>query len=140
MAIIRLRALAPFTPVDQRHAGEEESAMKSSWLRPFLRRGGLSCALAIALALAVLPGPARAQDEPSQKIQISVVDGDAVPLSALPIGETLFVGVSGLEPDRSYQVWLFDESGFAVSYYQLTSDDKGRIEPSALWYRSGVHG
>lgn len=113
--------------------------MKSSWLRPFLRRGGRSCALAAALALAILPGPARAQDDPS-KIQISVVDGDAVPLSALPIGETLFAGVSGLEPDRSYQVWLFDESGFAVSYYQLTSDVKGNIEPSALWYHSGVHG
>lgn len=110
--------------------------MKHSWPHPLVRPGGL-CALAAALALAALPGPAAAQ---TKGIQISVVDGSANPLSALPIGESLFVGVSGLEPDRSYQVWLYDESSFAVSYYQLTSDGKGTIEPSALWYHSGVHG
>ncbi|HEX6865358.1 MAG TPA: hypothetical protein VF414_21195, partial [Thermoanaerobaculia bacterium] len=110
--------------------------MKQSWPRPLLQLGGL-CALAAALALAALPGPAAAQ---TAGIQMSVVDGSSNPLSALPIGESLFVGVSGLKPDRSYQVWLYDESSFAVSYYQLTSDGKGNIVPSVLWYHSGVHG
>src|SRR5687768_5530024 len=88
----RASARAPSTLSYQHDAGEEKSAMKHSWPRPLLQLGGFC-----ALALVVLAGPAAAQP---REIQISVVDGNFNSLSALPIGETLFVGVSGLVPDR----------------------------------------
>lgn len=112
--------------------------MKHPWFPPLSRLQRIFV-LSAASLLVGFPGASRAQEEPPP-VEMSIVDGNLAPLGHLPIGETLFVGAAGLEADRSYQVWLFDESGFGVSYFQLTADAGGSIEPSALWYHSGVHG
>jgi hypothetical protein len=58
----------------------------------------------------------------------------------LYVGETVYVGLTGLKPDCSYQAQLLDGKGFMISYYQLTADAEGTIEPAAIWYHTGVVG
>ncbi|MCH9651366.1 MAG: hypothetical protein K0U98_24280 [Deltaproteobacteria bacterium] len=97
---------------------------------------GLASALVCAFLCAFLLTPSAS----AERLEVQLTDDRLKPVSSLVIGESLFVGLNGLEPNSSYQVRLLDESGFMVSYYQLTSDPSGMIEPSALWYDSGVVG
>jgi hypothetical protein len=108
-------------------------SLTSSWKS---RRKGTTAALMAGAALLVLAGAGWAQDPPA----LAVVDANLQPISKLTVGDTLFVGVNGLQPDTSYQVRLSDEKGVLVSYYQLTASLEGNIEPAALWYHTGVDG
>ncbi len=90
--------------------------------------------LAAVCLLATPASPAAAQ------IGVTLTDDTLTPVDELYVGETLYVGLEGLEPDRSYQVQLLDGEGFMVSYYQLTTDADGTIEPAPIWYHTGVVG
>ncbi|HOC43256.1 MAG TPA: hypothetical protein PKJ99_09635 [Thermoanaerobaculales bacterium] len=69
-----------------------------------------------------------------------VEDAHGRGLDRIEVGETLNVGLRGLEPERSYRVELLDHRGRVVSFYQLTTDRLGAIPPAPVWYHSGVIG
>ena len=115
-------------------------------LRNCLPNRSLSCVLkllAIVLSLSLMytgccdlcpPKPC----EPL--LNLILQDSHGRSIDRIEIGQTLNVGIMDLEPNRSYRVELTDEDGRLVSFYQLTSNRNGSIEPSPVWYHSGVIG
>lgn len=73
-------------------------------------------------------------------VNLTLQDSHGHSVSHIEVGQTLNVGLGGLEPNRSYRVELTDDNGQLVSFYQLTSNRNGFIEASPLWYHSGVVG
>ena len=73
-------------------------------------------------------------------INLILQDSQGHSVDQIVIGRTLNVGLRGLEPNRSYRVELTDDIGQLVSFYQLTSNRNGLIEPAPVWYHSGVVG
>ncbi len=115
------------------------SAIESLHLRSGL--GGAPAAVLLGLAL-LLSGCCHLCPtltcRPS--VHLMLEDSRGRSIDRLEIGETLSVGLRGLEADRGYRVELSDDRGRLVSFYQLTSDAGGAIPPSPVWYHSGVVG
>ena len=62
-----------------------------------------------------------------------LLDSHGQNIDGIVVGQTLNVGLTDLEPDRSCRAELTDEQNQIVSFYQLTSNRNGIIEPEALW-------
>ena len=73
-------------------------------------------------------------------LNLALEDSRGRSVDRIEIGQTLSVGLRGLQPQRGYRVELSDERGRLVSFYQLTTDRRGAIPPSPVWYHSGVAG
>ncbi|QSQ24388.1 hypothetical protein JY651_05345 [Pyxidicoccus parkwayensis] len=74
------------------------------------------------------------------------VDTQGNLIDALPIGQSLHVGVVGLQPNTVYEFRMgVDQSELpdlerAVGFARATTDARGQIQPFILWYQSGVVG
>lgn len=83
--------------------------------------------------------PPEKQLTDANKYVLTLLDGHNRPIESLGVGQVLLVGVKGMKRDESVKVTLRDEkSGKIISFYQLTADKNGQIEPSVLWYHTGV--
>lgn len=61
-------------------------------------------------------------------------------IEALAPGDSLSIGLRGLEPGQRVEVFLNDERGREWSYARLNAGRRGEIPPSLFWYQSGVIG
>lgn len=73
-------------------------------------------------------------------LNLVLQDSQGRSLDRIEVGRTLNAGLRGLEPNRSYTVELVDDDLQLVSFYRLTTDRNGVIEPAPVWFHSGVIG
>lgn len=98
---------------------------------------GLFICLLVMVSLSCRP-PEK-QPPPATEYVFTILDGHNRAVESMDVGQVLLVGVKAMKPNESVRVTLRDEgSGKIISYYQLTSSRKGEIEPSVLWYHTGV--
>lgn len=62
------------------------------------------------------------------------------PVEVVETGDSLSVGFRGLSPGAPVQIYLTDDLGKEWSYARLFADKGGSIEPTLLWYHTGVIG
>ena len=55
-------------------------------------------------------------------------------------GDSLSVGLTGLDPGAAVQIYLNDDAGKEWSYARLFADQRGNVEPGLFWYQTGVIG
>jgi hypothetical protein len=98
------------------------------------------CSAVAVLALGVM-GCSLIRPRPcAPSLNLALEDSRGRSVDRIEIGQTLSVGLRGLQPQRGYRVELSDERGRLVSFYQLTTDRRGAIPPAPVWYHSGVVG
>ncbi len=60
--------------------------------------------------------------------------------SALEVGDHLWVGATGVQPQTAYRLQLVDEGFGPVTEKQVVSDETGRIDALPIWAYTGVVG
>ncbi len=61
-------------------------------------------------------------------------------IEALEIGDSLSISVKGLQPEQPIEIYLHDDKDQEWSYARVMSTRGGTVEPTLLWYQSGVIG
>jgi len=71
-----------------------------------------------------------------------LVDSDPAsrPTDTPEVGDSISVGLDGLEPGERIEIYLRDDLGQEWSYARVFADARGEIEPFVFWYHSGVIG
>lgn len=107
-----------------------------AWMRN-VRLGALLVASTLLLG-----GCAHMRGEPTN-ISIDVVDASGAkprPLEAVDVGDSLSLGLRGLQPGQGVEVYLNDDQGKEWSYARLFADGEGNVPTTLFWYHSGVIG
>lgn len=86
------------------------------------------------------PGSPQTGETGIRPLTFDLQDGSGRRVDTIEAGRSLVVGVRGLNPHQTYRLELIDQAGQVVSFYQMTTDKNGRIEPTPLWYHSGIVG
>lgn len=86
------------------------------------------------------PGSPQTGETGIRSLTLELQDGSGRKVDSLEPGKSLMVGARGLKSHQTYRLELRDQAGQVVSFYQMTADKKGRIEPTPLWYHSGIVG
>lgn len=118
-------------------------------LRPHLGARAMRIAACLGLAALVLQlGGCEVRDAQAATAApaIRLYDTNAIgaraaePIEAIDAGDSLSLGLDGLEPGQGVEVFLHDDRGNEWSYARLFADRRGQIPATMFWYQSGVIG
>jgi hypothetical protein len=69
-----------------------------------------------------------------------VLSNGRLPVSQLPVGDDLWVGLSGADPGVTYDFRLSATDGTLITGTYAAADAAGNLAPTLLWSRTGVVG
>lgn len=118
--------------------------------RPPRWRRAVLAACAVAGLVAATVQLSGCSIEPAQaavsQVSLQLYDTNRVgraalePIETLDAGDSLSVGLDGLQPGQGVEIFLHDDAGNEWSYARLFADRKGRVPPNLFWFQSGVIG
>jgi hypothetical protein len=73
-------------------------------------------------------------------LKVRLHDPRGRPVQALELGDSLSIGLTGLPRGAPIQIYVLDDQNREWSYARLFADRNGAIEPTLLWYNTGVIG
>ena len=74
------------------------------------------------------------------EMEVQLLDPRGEPLERLEPGDPLSVRLAGLPSGAPVELFLLDDQGQEWSYARLFADQEGIIDPTLVWYHTGVIG
>jgi hypothetical protein len=105
-----------------------------------------ACLCLIAIAVQISGCEVRDAQAAVSKPAIRLYDTNRLGVRAiesdegLKAGDSLSLGLDGLEPGQGVEVFLHDDLGNEWSYARLFADRKGQVPATLFWFQSGVIG
>ncbi len=109
--------------------------------RGWRRRSGAGRQPGLADRLPGLPGD-RGAGRPQGlfRLPANLLRPQDRPIDKLQAGDSLAIGVSNIPPLRQVQLRIVDDLGREWAYARLSSDQKGEVPRTVVWYNTGVVG